>query len=61
MELGPLVLLARELSGLDGDRYRPLRNRHYHTREDTPDKLDFERLSRAVDDLWATVSDLVGS
>jgi hypothetical protein len=28
-----------------------LRNRHYHTREDTPDKVDFERLNRAVDDL----------
>jgi Zn-dependent M28 family amino/carboxypeptidase len=39
----------------------PLRNRHYHTQEDTPDKVDFERLSRAVDDLKAAVADLVGS
>jgi Zn-dependent M28 family amino/carboxypeptidase len=39
----------------------PLRNRHYHTREDTPDKVDFERLNRAVDDLKAAVADLVSS
>ncbi len=37
----------------------PLRNRHYHTREDTPDKVDFERLSRAVDDLKVAIADLV--
>jgi len=37
----------------------PLRNRHYHSREDTPDKVDFERLSRAVDDLKVAVADLV--
>jgi Zn-dependent M28 family amino/carboxypeptidase len=37
----------------------PLRNRHYHTREDTPDKVDFERLGRAVDDLKVAVADLV--
>jgi Zn-dependent M28 family amino/carboxypeptidase len=39
----------------------PLRNRHYHTREDTPDKVDFERLNRAVYDLKAAVADLVSS
>ncbi len=38
----------------------PLRNPHYHSREDTPDKVDFARLDRAVDDLEAAVADLVG-
>jgi Zn-dependent M28 family amino/carboxypeptidase len=37
----------------------PLRNPHYHSREDTPDKVDFGRLARAVDDLEAAVADLV--
>jgi Zn-dependent M28 family amino/carboxypeptidase len=37
----------------------PLRNRYYHTREDTPDKVDFGRLDQAVDDLKTVVADLV--
>jgi Zn-dependent M28 family amino/carboxypeptidase len=37
----------------------PLRNRHYHTRGDTPATLDFARLSRAVDGLKAAIADLV--
>jgi Zn-dependent M28 family amino/carboxypeptidase len=39
----------------------PLRNPHYHKREDTPDKVDFARLGRGVDDLEAAVSELVGN
>jgi len=39
----------------------PLRNRHYHTREDTPDKVDFARLGRAVDDLETAIAHLVGN
>jgi Zn-dependent M28 family amino/carboxypeptidase len=31
---------------------------HYHTREDTPDKLDYERMARAVTGLAAVVQDL---
>ena len=38
----------------------PLRNPYYHSREDTPDKVDFGRLDRAADDLKAAVADLVG-
>jgi Zn-dependent M28 family amino/carboxypeptidase len=38
----------------------PLRNPYYHSREDTPDKVDFARLDRAVDDLKAAVAGLVG-
>jgi len=37
----------------------PLRNRYYHTREDTPDKVDFTRLDQAVSDLTTVVADLV--
>ena len=39
----------------------PLRNRYYHTREDTPDKVDFARLDQAVDDLKVVVAGLVGA
>ena len=39
----------------------PLRNRFYHTREDTPDKVDFGRLDHAVDDLKTVAADLVGA
>jgi Zn-dependent M28 family amino/carboxypeptidase len=39
----------------------PLRNRYYHTREDTPDKVDFTRLDQAVNDLKAVIADLVGA
>jgi len=39
----------------------PLRNRYYHTLEDTPDKVDFARLEQAVDDLKVVVADLVGA
>ena len=37
----------------------PLRNRYYHTRQDTPDKVDFKRLDQAVNDLKAVIADLV--
>src|SRR3954454_20538250 len=39
----------------------PLRNRYYHTREDTPDKVDFTRLDQAVRDLKAVIAALVGA
>jgi Zn-dependent M28 family amino/carboxypeptidase len=39
----------------------PLRNRSYHTRQDTPDKVDFKRLDQAVNDLKAVIADLVGT
>lgn len=39
----------------------PLRNHYYHTREDTPDKVDFGRLDQAVNDLKAVIADLVGA
>jgi Zn-dependent M28 family amino/carboxypeptidase len=39
----------------------PLRNRYYHTREDTLDKMDFGRLDHAVDDLKTVAADLVGA
>jgi Peptidase family M28 len=33
---------------------------HYHTPEDTPDKVDFARLARVVDGLRGVVADLAG-
>jgi Zn-dependent M28 family amino/carboxypeptidase len=38
----------------------PFRYPHYHTRADTPDKLDYERMSRVVAGLERVVEDLVG-
>jgi Zn-dependent M28 family amino/carboxypeptidase len=38
----------------------PFRYPHYHTRSDTPDKLDYERLARVVVGLEAVVRDLLG-
>jgi Zn-dependent M28 family amino/carboxypeptidase len=37
----------------------PYRNVFYHTRDDTPDKLDYPRMARVVDGLTAVVHDLV--
>jgi len=37
----------------------PLRYRYYHTREDTPDKVDFVWLSRVVSSLYPVVAGLV--
>jgi len=37
----------------------PFRYPHYHTREDTPDKVDYARLARVVDGIEAIVLDLV--
>jgi hypothetical protein len=39
----------------------PLRYRYYHSDSDTPEKLNFEWLNRAVSDLKIVVADLVGS
>jgi hypothetical protein len=39
----------------------PYRNVFYHTVDDTPDKLDYERMARVVDGLTAVVRDLVSS
>lgn len=36
----------------------PFRYRYYHTAEDTPDKVDFEKLARVVTGLVETISDL---
>ena len=38
----------------------PFRYRHYHTPQDTPDKLDFDRTARVVDGLEHVVADLAG-
>jgi Zn-dependent M28 family amino/carboxypeptidase len=37
----------------------PFRYRHYHTMEDTPDKIDYERTARVVEGLGIVVGDLV--
>ena len=37
----------------------PLRYPHYHTEQDMPDKLDYERLSRVVAGLDKVLDDLV--
>lgn len=37
----------------------PFRYKYYHTRQDTPDKLDYPRMARVVDGLHAVVTDLV--
>lgn len=39
----------------------PFRYPHYHTREDTPDKVDYERLARVVKGLEATFRSLDGT
>jgi Zn-dependent M28 family amino/carboxypeptidase len=36
----------------------PLRYRHYHTRQDTPDKMDFDRMARVVTGLTRVVTQL---
>jgi Zn-dependent M28 family amino/carboxypeptidase len=38
----------------------PFRYPHYHTPQDTPDKLDYERLARVVKGLEAVVRELAG-
>jgi Zn-dependent M28 family amino/carboxypeptidase len=38
----------------------PFRYPHYHQPEDTPDKVDFERLARVVDGLEKVIAELVG-
>jgi Zn-dependent M28 family amino/carboxypeptidase len=38
----------------------PFRYRHYHTREDTPDKVDYERLARVTDGLARMLRELAG-
>lgn len=36
----------------------PFRSPHYHTTEDTPDRLDFDRFARVVDGLAKVIEDL---
>ncbi|MEO6434414.1 MAG: M28 family peptidase [Tepidisphaeraceae bacterium] len=36
----------------------PLRYRHYHTPQDTPDKIDYDRMARVVDGLTQVVDSL---
>jgi hypothetical protein len=38
----------------------PFRNPYYHTRGDTPDRIDYERMTRVVDGLAAVVTRLAG-
>ncbi len=38
----------------------PFRYPHYHTAEDTPDKLDYERMARVVAGIERVIADLVG-
>ena len=38
----------------------PFRNPFYHTPQDTPDKLDYDRMARVVDGLEAVLADLAG-
>jgi Zn-dependent M28 family amino/carboxypeptidase len=38
----------------------PFRYPHYHTREDTPDKVDYERLARVTDGLARMLRELAG-
>ncbi|MCW5550568.1 MAG: M28 family peptidase [Verrucomicrobiae bacterium] len=37
----------------------PFRSRHYHTDNDTPDKLDYDRFARVIDGLASVIEDLV--
>jgi Zn-dependent M28 family amino/carboxypeptidase len=39
----------------------PYRNPHYHTNHDTPETLDYERLTRVVDGLRSVVAELAGT
>ena len=39
----------------------PFRYPYYHTRQDTPDKLDFDRMARVVDGLRGVVADLASA
>jgi len=39
----------------------PYRYPHYHTSEDTPDKVDYERVARVVTGLYGMLQDLAGS
>ena len=38
----------------------PFRYPHYHTEADTPDRLDYDRLTRVVWGLAETIADLAG-
>ena len=38
----------------------PFRYQYYHTRQDTPDKLDYERLARVVAGITRVIADLAG-
>ena len=39
----------------------PFRNPYYHTRGDTPDRIDYERMTRVVDGLAAVIRHLAGA
>ena len=39
----------------------PFRYQYYHTRQDTPDKLDYERLARVVAGIARVIADLAGT
>ncbi|MEX0714827.1 MAG: M28 family peptidase [Pirellulales bacterium] len=38
----------------------PFRYPHYHTAQDTPDKVDYDRLARVVAPLTEVISELAG-
>ena len=50
-----MVILEGRLPGSNGHGYRPLRYRPYHTPEDTPEKVNYEFLTRVVDGLESAV------
>ena len=43
-----------------GHRHRRVSDAHYHQPSDTPEKLDYDRLARAVVGIDAMVADLAG-
>ena len=58
--LRPRIVLARRLSGPDGDRHGELPVSVLPQAEDTIDKVDFDRLARVVRGLEKVVEALVG-
>ena len=55
----PLVVLERGLPGTDGDT-APYRYPYYHTVQDTPDKVDYERAARVATGLQRMLGELAG-
>jgi len=45
-------------SGIEVTDTAPFRNPHYHTGQDTPDKLDYERLARLTGGMYRVLAEL---